>query len=116
MSDDIIHAEGVRFAFSSSARRSVSCSVSGTRSAPNTKPITSPCPDGELRPDLPKSPLARWQTVSVYKWCWVTFGEQSRVIYRECRSGKSPIWRLLTHVTSVDRRFHGIHGPSSGPA
>ena len=32
-----------------------------------------------------QSTLACRQAVPVYKWCWVTPGEQSRVISRECR-------------------------------
>jgi hypothetical protein len=37
----------------------------------------------------------RWQPVPVYKWCWVTFGKQSMVISRECRSfgPVRPNWR-----------------------
>ena len=32
-----------------------------------------------------KTALGRRQAVPVYKWCWVSFREQSRVIPRECR-------------------------------
>jgi hypothetical protein len=37
------------------------------------------CPTG-------KKPLARWKLVPVYRWCWVTLGEQSRVISRLFRN------------------------------
>src|SRR5262245_66301858 len=34
--------------------------------------------------------LAAVQVIPVYKWCWVTLGEQSRVISRECRRAGLP--------------------------
>src|SRR5271157_1409288 len=45
----------------------------------------SALPHSSRRPRA-KIALARRQAVPVYKWCWVSFGEQSRVISRECRS------------------------------
>ena len=37
-----------------------------------------------------RTAVARRQAVPVYRWCWVTFCEQSRVISRECRSAGIP--------------------------
>ena len=50
--------------------------------------------------------LARWKRVPVYKWCWVTFGEQIGVISRECRS-------LTDHGRRIDLLIADVTLPTS---
>src|SRR6266571_5350179 len=86
---DIIHAEGVRAAVPSSApqprkllslRKEICLPMRTINhwgvARPGSRVI---CP--RAKKDLPggKGPVA-------WLWCWVTFGEQSMVISRECRS------------------------------
>src|SRR5262249_9594450 len=83
----IIHAEGVRFAFSSSgpdARKLFRFHEGVPRTA--RKPTNSLLPGDKLPPGFAdwQRLLARWQSYLVDKWCWVTLGKQSRVISREC--------------------------------
>ena len=79
----IIHAAGVRLAVPSSApeARKVLYSQRDVRS--RTMPPPRPVFLKSWMPSLARwqKALARRQPVPVYKWCWVTFGEQSRVIF-----------------------------------
>ena len=93
---DIIRAEGVRFAFPSSCRRHLTPAVSKIRFTFMPASVTPQGPTNKAaQSDLPKgkTDFASRQPVPFYKWCWVTFGEQSRVISRECRSPRGCGWK-----------------------
>ena len=56
-----------------------------------------------------KRPLAGRNAIPVYKWCWVTFGEQSRFISRLFRSfdathGEGPVEAAGEYGKTLARR------------
>ena len=81
----IIHAEGVRFAFPSSApegRKVFGFQDEIPDNTRTTQVAGGARAAGFAHGQIASCPLER---VPVYKWCWVTLGKQSRVISRECR-------------------------------
>src|ERR1017187_9155734 len=88
---DIIHAEGVRFAVPSSAPqarnalslrediRALGKSISHRSAAP---------PGSHVICLRAKAALPSGKSATSFRWWWVTFGEQSRVISRQRRRSK----------------------------
>jgi hypothetical protein len=86
---DIIHAEGVRRDFPSSAPKARNPLTSHEEAArcrrKNRPPTGAASPHGICRAAR-KALLPGRKTPPNWPWWWVTFGEQSRVIFPKCRS------------------------------
>jgi hypothetical protein len=87
--NDIIHAEGVRGDFPSSAPKARNALTSQEEAACVGERLDAGGRQGQPAQHLPcdkKALLPGDKTPPNWPWWWVTFGEQSRVISRECRS------------------------------
>jgi hypothetical protein len=99
---DIIHAEGVRGDFPSSAPKARNALTSQEEAACADERLDAGGRQGQPAQHLPcgkKALLPGDKTPPNWPWWWVTFGEQGRVISRECRS---PIRKCLRE-TNLDR-------------
>src|ERR1039458_4373732 len=109
---DIIHAEGVRFAVPSSAPqarnalslrediRALSKSISHRSAAP---------PGSHVICLRAKSALPSGKSATSFRWWWVTFGEQSRVISRE-RRREVQYHRKLQRLLASKKDCCGLRG------
>src|ERR1039458_687007 len=92
---DIIHAEGVRGDFPSSAPKARNPLTSHEEAAcageriDRRRAVASP---HSICRAARKALLPGGKTPPNWRWWWVTFGEQSRIISPECRSGTPPFF------------------------
>jgi hypothetical protein len=94
---DIIHAAGVRVDFPSSAPKARNALTLHGESACAGEGIDPQGRQGQPAQHLPhgkKALLPGDKTPPNWPWWWVTFGEQSRVISRECRRMASQALRI----------------------